>query len=160
MNRQSLSAGTHKPRFPRALRPTQFAVIGSLCGVAQLGLLAAFTERTNLGTMSNAIAFLISAQLNFVLNRAVTWRDRMHHRPMALFVQVLEFNALTLVAVAFNQAIYLGALRVAPYLIAGAVGIGATTLAKYFIADRWIFRSTGWDSSLPAPAANPRGRSR
>lgn len=127
--------------FLRVRRPAQFAAIGAGCAVIQLGLLIAFTERTNLGSVSNAVAFLISAQLNFVLNGAFTWRDRMHRRPMALAAQVLGFNALTLVAVVFNQAIYLVGLRFAPYLVAGAVGIGATTLAKYFIADRWIFRT-------------------
>lgn len=127
-------------RFLRLLRPAQFASIGAVCAVVQLGLLAAFTERTGLGSLSNAASFLIAAQLNFGLNSVVTWRDRMHRRPKALFVQLLGLNALILVAVVFNQAIYVAAERVAPYLVAGAIGIGATTLAKYLIADRLIFR--------------------
>jgi putative flippase GtrA len=120
----------------------------------QLGLLVAFTERTNLGALSNAAAFLISAQLNFALNSVLTWRDRMHRRPMALFGQLLGFNALILVAVVFNQAIFLAVLRVAPYLVAGAIGIGATTLAKYFIADRWIFKTGKHNLNAVVPAAN------
>jgi putative flippase GtrA len=134
------------------LRPAQFATIGAVCAVVQLGLLAVFTERTNFGSVSNAVAFLISAQLNFALNSALTWRDRMHRRPMALFAQALGFNALILVAVVFNQAIYLVAVRLTPYLVAGAVGLGATTLAKYFIADRWIFRTGKHNLRAVVPA--------
>jgi putative flippase GtrA len=78
----------------------------------------------------------------------------MHRRPGALFAQLLKFNALILVAVVFNQATYLAAVRVAPYLVAGAVGIGATTLAKYFIADRWIFRTRRQNLRAAVPAAN------
>ncbi|MBA4181660.1 MAG: hypothetical protein C0506_13810 [Anaerolinea sp.] len=127
-------------RLLRLLRPAQFAAIGAFCAVVQLGLLAALTEGTELGSLSNAASFLIAAQLNFGLNSVVTWRDRMHRRPGALLAQLLGFNALILVAVLLNQAIYLVALRAVPYLAAGAIGIGGTTLAKYSIADRWIFR--------------------
>ena len=128
-------------RFARVLRPAQFAAIGAGCALAQLGLLALLTERTALGSWSNAAAFLIAAQLNFALNSLLTWRDRMERQPRALLRQLAGFNALILVAVIFNQAIYVVALALVPYLLAGAIGIVATTLAKYLIADRWIFPS-------------------
>ena len=143
-------------RFLRLLRPAQFAAIGAFCAIVQLGLLVAFTEGTGLGPLSNAASFLVAAQLNFGLNSVLTWRDRMHRRPMALLAQLLGFNALILVAVLFNQAVYLVALRAVPYLVAGAIGIGATTLAKYFIADQWIF-TKGKHNLSAVPATPSRG---
>ncbi len=139
----------------RLLRPAKFALLGAVCAVTQLGLLIALTERTNLGPVSNTVAFLLAAQLNFALNSAFTWRDRMQRPRVALVAQLLGFNVLILVAAAFNQAIYVVGLRVAPYLIAGAVGILATTIAKYFVADRWIFqehhRLRGWQDVRSEP---------
>ncbi len=134
-------SASNERRLLRILRPARFATIGAVCAVLQLGLLAAFNEGTSLGSLSNAIAFLISSQVNFALNAGLTWRDRMHRNPRALLGQVVWFNALMLIAVAFNQAIYLVAVRAVPYLVAGAIGIGGTTLVKYFIADKWIFRA-------------------
>ena len=153
MDRLSESAGRRS--LFSLLRPAQFAVIGAVCAVLQLALLAAFTERTGLGSLSNAVSFFVAAQLNFALNSVLTWRDRMHRRPGALFVQLAGFNALILVAVGFNQAIYLAVLTVAPYLIAGAAGIGATTLAKYLIADHWIFRGQRRNPTTAVPEAHP-----
>lgn len=157
MNGQVSPESARERGLVRALRPTQFAVIGVVCGAVQLGLLAAFTEGTSLGSLSNMVAFAISAQLNFVLNRAVTWRDRMGRRLRAVLGQLAGFNALMLVAVVFNQAIYLVALHIVPYLVAGAIGIGATTLGKYVIADRWIFRARKHDSRPTVPAATLPG---
>ena len=136
-----VAARAGEQRFARLLRPAQFAAIGAGCALAQLGLLALLTEGTPLGAWSNAAAFLLAAQLNFALNSFLTWRDRMHRQPRALLRQLAGFNALILVAVIFNQAIYLAAVALVPYLLAGAIGIAATTLAKYLIADRWIFPS-------------------
>ena len=123
-----------------ALRPGQFLVIGGITGVFQLVLLAVLKERTDLGNWSNAVSFAAAAQLNFTLNYLFTWRDRMSRRPGAVVRQLVVFNALVGLALPLNQAIYLLAATVLPYLIAGAIGIGATTLGKYLVSDRWIFR--------------------
>ncbi|MEX0783212.1 MAG: GtrA family protein [Dehalococcoidia bacterium] len=125
--------------FLAAVRPAQFATIGGVCAVAQLLLLALLQERTGLGAWSNALAFLVAAQINFVLNYAVTWRDRMTPGVLVLARRLAGFNVLVAIGLPLNQGAYLLAEMVVPYIIAGAVGIGATTLAKYLIADRWIF---------------------
>ncbi|MEP6871137.1 MAG: GtrA family protein [Anaerolineaceae bacterium] len=123
----------------RGLKPLRFAAFGGFCAVLQLGLLALFTESTVLGTSSNALAFLISAEVNFVLNYWLTWTGDGHSHTRPLWVQFLSFNALVAVAAAANQFIFVLVERELPYLVAGAVGIGATTLVKYVIADKWIF---------------------
>ncbi len=107
--------------------------------MVQLLLLAGLQERTGLGAWSNAIAFLVSAQLNFLLNYGVTWRDRMTRGSGVFVRQLAGFNLLVGLGLPLNQGVYLLAEMFVPYLLAGAIGIGATTLAKYLIADRWIF---------------------
>lgn len=120
-------------------RPLRFAVFGVLCAALQLGLLALFTEATALGAASNALAFLISAEVNFCLNYWLTWggSGRVASRP--LWLQFLSFNVLIAVAATVNQSIFVVFDRFVPYLIAGAAGIGATTAVKYVVADKWIF---------------------
>ncbi len=120
-------------------KPLRFAAFGALCAALQLGLLALFTESTDLGTASNALAFLLSAEVNFCLNYWLTWTGDDRSRSRSLWVQFLSFNALVAVAAVANQFIFVLAERALPYLIAGAIGIGATTLIKYVIADKWIF---------------------
>lgn len=138
--------------FLAAVRPAQFATIGAACAVAQLGLLALLQEGTGLGAWSNAIAFIVAAQLNFALNYTVTWRDRMTPGLWVFARQLAGFNVLVAAGLPLNQGAYLVAEMFVPYLIAGAIGIGATTLAKYLIADRWIFpRTAGARPSLDAP---------
>ncbi len=120
-------------------RPAQFVTIGGLCALAQLSVLALLRELTGLGSWSNAVAFLLAAQLNFVLNYAFTWRDRRTHSVGVFVRQLAGFNVLVGLGLPVNQGVYLLAETVFPYIVAGAIGIGATTLAKYLIADRWIF---------------------
>jgi putative flippase GtrA len=125
--------------FLAAVRPAEFLTIGGVGALFQLSVLALLKEGTGLGSWSNAIAFLLAAQLNFVLNYAVTWRDRRTHSPGVFVRQLAGFNVLVCAGLPVNQAVYLLADMVLPYILAGAVGIGATTLGKYLIADRWIF---------------------
>ena len=126
-------------RLGGTFRPLRFAAFGVLCAALQLGLLALSTETTALGAASNALAFLISAEVNFCLNFSLTWGGdgRVASRP--LWLQFLSFNALIAVAATVNQSIFVVVERFVPYLIAGAAGIGAITAVKYVVADKWIF---------------------
>ena len=121
------------------IRPMRFAMIGVACAVLQLGLLTLFVETAGLGPFANAAAFLITAQVNFLLNYRFTWADRGLVASRPRWVQFLSFNALVAVAVVVNQSVYIAVERFLPYIVAGAVGIGATTVVKFLAADRWIF---------------------
>jgi putative flippase GtrA len=126
-------------RAADGVRLLQFGAIGGLCAILQLVLLSILTEAAGWGSMSNAVAFVLSAQCNFVLNHQLTWRDRRAARAIGTLSQWLSFNGVIAVAAVFNQLIYVAAGEVMPYLAAGAIGIGVTTVGKYIVADRWIF---------------------
>ena len=60
----------------RAARPLRFACTGGLAALVQLGMLDALTDWRWTPILANAVALLLSTQLNFVLSYLFTWRDR------------------------------------------------------------------------------------
>ena len=99
-------------------------------------------------------AFLISAQLNFLLSSLLTWADRETGGRRSIAWRLLRFNALISVAAVANQAIYLAFERMLPYLLAGAIALVVTAVAKYFIADRWVFPGAGKKQQIRAGGAS------
>ena len=59
--------------FTRTLR---FALIGSFCFGVQYGTACLLVHAGAPWPAGNATAFFLSAQLNFLLSAAFTWRDR------------------------------------------------------------------------------------
>ena len=57
-------------------RPLRFACTGGLAALVQLGMLDALTHWRWTPILANAVALLLSTQLNFVLSYLFTWRDR------------------------------------------------------------------------------------
>ncbi len=135
-------------------RAVWFVAVGAAGAVVQLGLLAVLTEFTSFGRFSNAAAFLISAQLNFLLSSLLTWADRETGGRRSIAWRLLRFNALISVAAVANQAIYLAFERMLPYLLAGAIALVVTAVAKYFIADRWVFPGAGKKQQIRAGGAS------
>src|SRR5579872_4505264 len=62
--------------FSPNARVARFALTGGLAGFAQLVLLTIFTDHGWHAVAANAVAFLLAAQLNFVLSTFFTWPDR------------------------------------------------------------------------------------
>ena len=58
-------------RSPR-LRPLRFALTGGTAGLVQLGLLRGFEVIGLAALPANGLAFLLAAQLNFLLSQAFT----------------------------------------------------------------------------------------
>src|SRR5215218_5136531 len=57
-------------------RPLRFVIVGGMCGAVQLALLGLFLRSGAPAIPANAVAFLLSAQVNFTLSSFVTWHDR------------------------------------------------------------------------------------
>lgn len=145
MTARELSVDAHasdgaRPRFPGRGRPAWFLGSGAISGVFQLGLLSFLMETTALGSLSNAVAFLAAAQLNFLLNHRLTWGDRRRPGSSAWLRQLAGFNGLVLVGAAINQSVYALISQAMPYLLAAGLALLATTALKYLVADRLIFR--------------------
>lgn len=126
----------------RSPRPVRFAAVGGGCAVLQLLVLALLVRLGVERHGANVLAFLLSAQVNFGLSSAVTWRDRRGAagRAAGLARRLLGFNALALGALAINQVVFALASPAAHYLIAGGLGIVTGTALTYTVSGYVIFR--------------------
>jgi putative flippase GtrA len=105
----SIAPSTERSRMgsaaARLARPLRFLSVGAICFALQLGILFALTEAAVLpAVVANAIAFLVSAQINFLLSSVLTWRDRLPGTTQAVCARRwAKFNVVALVAVAVNS---------------------------------------------------------
>lgn len=140
-------------------RPLRFVFTGGLCGLIQL-ILFTLLERMGLSTVplqliANIVAFLLSAQVNFLLSVKLTWRDRQIQQPQQrsnLLARWLAFHGSILGTALLNQLVFLLAHLLLPSLVAVVLGIGVAALANFVLLDRQVFRT-------PDPSSTDRQKS-
>src|SRR5213078_1846300 len=107
-------AGTLVERIPR---PMRFGFVGGTCAALQLGVLFGLVHLGLERHGANVLAFLLSTQVNFALSSIVTWRDR--QPPVSgratVAAQLASYNAMALVTLLVNQAVFGVAVAVAHY---------------------------------------------
>src|SRR5690242_9388613 len=82
-----------------------FAIVGVVCFAVQLALLTVMVHLGAYRPVANAVAFAVSAQLNFLLSSRVTWRDR----PAAgrgTGARWLAYNGTALLSLGCNTAVF------------------------------------------------------
>jgi putative flippase GtrA len=123
-------------------RPLRFVLVGGLCGAVQLGLFSLLLWGGVEALPANAIAFLLSAQLNFALSTAFIWHDRQAATgPVrSLTRRWLAFHGSIAATAALNQLAFALARAAAPEFVAAALGIGAVAVANFLVQDRLVFR--------------------
>ena len=133
--------GTGPPR-PWIARLARFALTGGLAGLCQLSLLTALTGRGWPPDLANVTAFLVAAQLNFLLSSIFTWCDRLATRVSggALRRRWLAFHGAIASMAVVNMVVYSTARHVMPVLIASALGIAAAALGNFVLGDCLVFR--------------------
>jgi putative flippase GtrA len=134
----------------------RFGMIGSLAGLTQLALLLSFQRVGWHALVANATAFVLAAQLNFILSHVFTWRDRPSHRSLAR--RWLAFHGSIASMALVNMAVFAVASTAVPTLAAAASGILAAAIGNYLIGDRLVFvpsrpRGAYDDHSYARPAA-------
>jgi putative flippase GtrA len=142
-------------------RLVRFAFVGSICTLLQVVLQYAFSYIMP-AVVANTIAFILSAQLNFMLSYRVTWHDSERKPWRALCAPLLQYNSLVWIAAAINTGAFVlfRAMMLTPDVIAvlranlvrpDAVAIAcATTVstACMFAANHlYIFRKGSNDGS-------------
>lgn len=139
-------------------RPLRFLVTGGTTGAFQLALVAALTHRGWADLPANATAFLLAAELNFILSWQFTWRDRHSARagsrwPATIAALWAAFHASIAGTAALNQSVFLLARMALPTLAASALGIATGAAGNYLLGNRLIFRAP--TSRLGADLAPP-----
>ncbi len=122
----------------RRARPARFVITGGLAGILQLLLLKILIDHGWDGFVANAVAFLLAAQLNFVLSSFFTWRDRLPQHTIAR--RWLVFHGSIAAMAVVNMAVFALMRLVLPDLMASAIGICAAAVGNFFIGDRLVFR--------------------
>jgi putative flippase GtrA len=125
----------------RALR---FMSVGTICTLLQIGLLHLFGY-VLLAALANALAFIVSAQLNFALSYRVTWHDADRKTGLALGLAWLQYNALIVVTAGVNTVAFvmfrdiLSGPDAVAVLFAGVI----STTVTFIVNHRLIFRTRG-----------------
>jgi putative flippase GtrA len=118
-------------------RPVRFAITGGLAGLTQLVLLELFSLQGWHALTANLTAFLLAAQLNFVLSRMFTWRDRQSNQ--AFGRRWLAFHGSIASMAVINMVVFAAAGTFMPELAASAAGILAAAAGNFLIGDRLVF---------------------
>jgi putative flippase GtrA len=133
----------------------RFALVGSTCGLIQLGLLHILVEAEVQANLANLAAFAISAQVNFILSQFFTWRDRWAPslRPSRLISRLFLFNGSVATTGVVNQSVFALANLIIWYLPAAALGIAVAAVTNFLLNDRIVFRL----ANSQRIAVNPHG---
>lgn len=123
---------------PQLLRLARFSGVGLTCFAIQAGILLALKGAGTPGPLANAVGFLVSAQVNFLLSTYVTWADR--RRSGARAGRWLSFQATVAVSLACNTGVYALVSAFLPPVAAAAAGVGAGALLTYLVSDHLVFR--------------------
>ncbi len=121
-----------------ALRPARFALVGATAAVVQLALLRLLLVAGMWSVPADAVAFLVSAQVNFALSCVFTWRDR--NPRAAIVARWLGFHSAIAGTALLNVGVFAATVVVLPDLAASALGIVAAAVVNFVVADRAVFR--------------------
>lgn len=124
--------------FAPGRRTVSFAAVG--LGVMALGYALLFVLVTLLGCSAHVAYFiqaLVSVELNFVLNRRLTWGDRRGDARR----EWLRFHASRVVTIPLNQALFsLLTVIGLNYVLANTVCLAFTFAVNYAVSHFWVFK--------------------
>jgi len=128
--------------FSGRARPLRFAFVGAGCGLLQLLLLVALKLAGLPGVPANVGAYLLSAQVNFVLSNRFIWHDRWVSGPVGqdLARRWLRFHASILGTFLLSQAVFILGRFVLADVVASALGIAVSGVGNFLIQDLVTFR--------------------
>jgi putative flippase GtrA len=128
--------------WSRTARPLRFAFTGSLATLAQLTLLAVLSGRRWPPLPADAIAIVVSTEINFILSYLVTWRDRRPRpgSPRLIAWRWAAYHASVGGAAVINMLVFAVARPNLDVLVASALGTAVGAIANFFTSDRIVFR--------------------
>jgi putative flippase GtrA len=121
-------------------RPLRFVFTGGLCGLIQLLLFLLLTRVGWQPLLANIVAFLFSAQVNFLLSISFTWSDRVQTERKGWLARWLAFHSSILGTALLNQLVFFLAHLLIANQFAAIAGIGVAALANFVLLDRRVFR--------------------
>lgn len=146
------AAWRHRARR-HGIRLSIFSVIGIPVFLVCLGLQAVLVELAHLAEMSAyAIQAVVSIELSFVLNRYLTWRDRM----VKIWSSCLRFNIQRVTMMVPSLFMYAALVHLGlGYITANLATTSAFMLLSYAVSHWWSF-APATPRAAKAPAPGPR----
>lgn len=128
--------------WSRAGRPLRFACTGGAAALVQLAILDALIDAHWSEIPANAVALVISTQVNFVLSYLFTWHDR---RPAAGAPSVVlgrwaAYQGSVTGTAVLNMAIFIVTRADLHALLASALGTAIAAAVNFVAGDRLVFR--------------------
>jgi putative flippase GtrA len=146
--------------FSGKARPIRFFLVGQTATLTQLCVLYALTSLGWLPGVANAVALILSSQVNFFLSATFTWRDRdalerrgERSRGTALIIlgRWARFMSGIAVTTLLNDGLFILLERTAlPVLVAAIISSGVIAVLNYLMIDLLIFRRKRRNASAPA----------
>lgn len=146
--------------FSVKARPIRFFLVGQTATLTQLCVLYALTSLGWLPGVANAVALILSSQVNFFLSATFTWRDRdalerRNERNGATTRVILgrwvRFMSGIAVTTLLNDGLFILLERTAlPVLGAALISSGVIAVLNYLMIDLLIFRRKRNKASTPA----------
>jgi putative flippase GtrA len=142
-----------------------FIIVGAVCFSVQLAFLAAMVHLGIYRPVANAIGFTLSAQLNFLLNSRMTWRDRPAGTRRGVVTRWAGYNVTALGSLVSNTAVFTLFYRAIGTAPAALLGVIVGTGIVYLTCNLLVFRGSrgaasaaheaAHESKLPAQAGQP-----
>ena len=145
---RALLALLARPRIAR------FAVVAAACTLLQLLILADLAALGVGKVLANGLGFAISAQVNFLLSTAWTWRDRPRRPGRAGQVtRWAMFNATAVAALAANELVFTLLDRAGTEFLAASLGgIACGAVVAFTVNNLVTFRARRAGRAGPVPA--------
>lgn len=136
-------------------RPIRFVIVGGGAALLQLLLLHELVKAGVWSLPANAVAIIISAEVNCALSIAFTWRDSRAWAsgPRRLASTWLRFHLAISFGMALNLAVFAGARLFLPVTLAGAAGIVIAAGSNWLVNNRMTFGSVVPAQVLPGERA-------
>ncbi|GAB3655236.1 hypothetical protein GCM10027589_14340 [Actinocorallia lasiicapitis] len=128
--------GVHPADVFARRRGLVFCVVGAFCFAVQAAILTALTWAGMFEPVANAIGFLCSAQLNYLLSSRFTWGDRSRAR-----LSLPAYNAVALLSLAVNSTVFTVSYRFLFPPVAAALGVVCGMFFTFLLCDRILFRN-------------------
>jgi putative flippase GtrA len=121
-------------------RQLLFIAVGATCFLVQYVALTVMAAAGVNRPVANALGFVLSAQLNFILSSRLTWRDRSAGNAKTLWARLIAYNGTALISLAVNTAVFTLVYQRIGNLAGAAVGVICGMCVTYLVCDLLIFR--------------------
>ncbi|GIF24621.1 hypothetical protein Ate02nite_73510 [Paractinoplanes tereljensis] len=117
-------------------RVFRFALVGTFCFAVQYSIMVSLAAGGVDLSVGNAVGFVVSAQVNFLLSSAFTWGGAVR----VSWVRWASYNSTALVGLAVNTTVFGLVHGAVGSLVGTAAGVGAGAVFTYLVCHLLIFR--------------------